>query len=112
MKRSILIINALMVAAPALAQSSYTVGAIGSIPNPTGRTADAQAQSAATNAFLTTNPSSGRATVVDQGGGAFTIQTGDGSTYIGLTQSGVTRIVGSKGEPMNCVTTLGVTNCQ
>lgn len=50
--------------------------------------------------------------MVDQGGGAFTIQNGNGDTYMGLTQSGVTRIVGTKGEPVNCVTTLGVTNCQ
>lgn len=112
MKRSILIINALIVAAPALAQSSYTVGAIGSIPNPTGRTADAQAQSAATNAFLAKNPSSGRTTVVDQGGGVFNIQTGNGDMYFGVTQLGTTRIVGTNGEPVNCVTTLGVTNCQ
>lgn len=112
MKRNPMIFSALLLSFPVFAQSSYTIGAIGSSPNPSGRTADAQAQSAATNAFLTTNPSSGRTTVVDQGGGAFSIQTGDGSTYMGLTQSGVTRIVGSKGEPVNCVTTLGVTNCQ
>lgn len=112
MNRNILIASALLVAVPAFAQSSYTIGSGGNTPYPSGRTTDSQAQSAATNAFLISNPSSGRTTVIDQGAGAFTIQTGDGSTYMGLTQMGVTRIVGTKGEPMNCVTTLGVTNCQ
>lgn len=59
MKHNPMIFSALLLSFPVFAQSSYTIGAIGSSPNPSGRTADAQAQSAATNAFLTTNPSSG-----------------------------------------------------
>lgn len=46
---------------------------------------------------------------MEQGRGVFKIQTGNGSMYKGVTQSGVAKIVGSKGETFNCVTSIGVT---
>lgn len=78
-----------------------------------GSQGDKNAQSAAISSYMTSNSGAfqGRATVVDQGGGAFTIQSGNGDTYFGVTSAGTTQIVGTKGPTMNCVSNAGSTNC-
>lgn len=109
MKRNIMIIGSLFLSASAFAQSaigSYT----GSSTSIGGRTDDAQTQAGAINSFITSNPNSGRTTVIDQGGGVYNISAG-GKTYIGVTELGASRIVGSD-KTVNCVNNLGTVSCQ
>lgn len=112
MKYNALFLLCLTASIPTWAQNSIGGSTGGSNWMSSGRTDDAQAQSGAINSFITNTPNSGRTTVVDQGGGVFNIQTGNGDMHFGVTQLGSTRIVGTKGDPVNCVTTFGVTNCQ
>lgn len=109
MMRNILIICSLFLSASVFAQSaigSYT----GSGTSIGGRTDNSQAQAGAINSFISSNPNSDRTTVIDQGGGVYNISSG-GKTYIGVTELGTSRIVGSD-KTVNCVNNLGVVSCQ
>jgi hypothetical protein len=113
MKRNSMIVVVFLISSPCFAQSILGGSNDNSLHNPSSKSLGEQSMSAGINTILTKQPSQyGTTTIVNQGGSGFTMMTGDGRFYTGVTNGNGTQIVGPGGKTITCVSNSAGTNCQ